>query len=407
MLFFTRILIGVVFVTFILTPPSARAQLDDPGTLSGIFEEIFGTVPKVAIDAQIESIPVTIETNSELELSGQKLIVTAYAPAATSGSFAKPDTLGQTQILLTGLTSPLNITVAAPANLIETLEFARLDANIIDTNGNPVWVTKAEGFYRDGETVVLGLVPLIDFNNEPDAVAQSAISLETIEGKAVLSQKSKIFPGSTLNIQLIESGLAGGQSILIAAETVINLDQKDAPFAFKLDRAIYSEDDDRSYGLNAWITDWAGRKTHVMEQPVPYNGPDHDYKLSLDKYTLESATYTGQPAAQAQTRIQGIASFDAYKGLPSGSRLIATLNRAVGGFGTSRTLTRQTFLLDGLAGNVNFDLAASSTNFDPLIPAPTLDIKVTDSSGRVFFSAQGRRVQEGMNVIQLSQTANY
>jgi len=402
---FIRIFIGVFFV-FCAMPP-ANAQFGDPRGIGDILEDILGQTSQVPIDALIDNIPVTIETEDTIGMTGKMLVVTAYAPAAPSGAFSKPDMLGQTQILLTGLKFPVNLIVAAPAPVTDTIKFARLDAKIIDSNGNPVLSTQNDGFFRGQDPVTLTMTRLSNPGNQTTQPPQPLVSVENIKGVARLSKKTDMFLGSTLTVQLVESGLAGGRTTTIAAESLIDLDQRKAPFTFTLERAVYAQADEKSYALKAWITDWAGRKSHVMERPVSYNGPDRDYSLTLDAYTMSPVPLTDMQALPSQIIVKGVARFDAYKGLPAGSRLTATLNRSVGAPGTNRAMITRTVLLDGLSGDVSFDLVADSTDFDPLIPAPTLNINITDSQGRLFFSAENVPTREGTNLIQLTPSAQY
>lgn len=400
-----RHFICATFASFIVlgAVPPANAQF------GGILEEILGQIPQSAEQTQIDNIPVKLqvlqtEANS-LDVTGHTLIVTAYAPAAPSGSFKRPDTLGQSQLLLTGLTFPLNLTVAAPAPVTETLEFARIDAKIVNPNGNPVWTARQDGFYKGQDPVVVEMVRSSRPGTSPQQAAQTVLSLETIEGAVNLSKKSDMFLGSVLTVQLIENGLAGGLSTTIAAETIVDLNQKKAPFKFTLERAIYDQMDDKSFGLKAWITDWAGRKTHVMARTVPYNGADITYNLTLDAYEMRPVPLTDMQANPSQTIVSGVARFDAYKGLPPGCRLTATLTRSVGA--NRSPLATRTILLDGLSGDVDFDLVTSSTHFDPLIPAPKLNVRITDAQGRPFFSAENVPAREGTNIIQLRPNAAY
>jgi len=202
----------------------------------------------------------------------------------------------------------------------------------------------------------------------------------------------------------LENALAGGNSVTIAAEKVISIDSAALPITFNIDRGLTSQNSQVPLAFKAWINDWAGRKTHVMRIPVPYNGPDIDYKLKLDVLAQGANTQAGRnldPNLMAQATVSGEALFDASAGIPSDARLKVSLSRAVGAVGENRVLSSQTIILRGFDGRVPFALSTASTNFDPLIPAPLLNLQILDRNERVYFDSGDVRAKEGPQTIQL------
>ena len=386
----------------------AQAQFED---LGGILEDILGgQIPgqtPIYGDAGIESIPIVIRYDTEIDYTGHMLIATAYVPNDPNGGRAKPQILGQTRLLLTGLTQPLQITIPVPKPVTQDLTFSRITAEIIDSNTNQVLINERDGLYRGAEPPTLILRPVGARSTTPSQ--PNYIGFETIKGRVKLSGRNPALRGGKLTIQLLENALAGGTSVTIAAENVISIDNLSPPFNFTLDRGIPERGADIPLAFKAWISDWAGRKTHVIRRPVAYNGPDIDYTLTLDALVQGADTQRGRnldPNLMAQAIISGEAVFDANRGLPSDARLKITLKKAVGAMGENRLLATQTILLSGLSGNAPFALSTASTNFDPLIPAPHLNLQIVDRNDRVYFESGDISAQEGPQTIRLYPRSN-
>jgi len=308
--------ISLVFFSF-ATP--AQAQFED---LGGILEDILGGTQlpgqtPVYGETGIESIPILIRYDEEIDFSNHMLIVTAYAPKDPSGATNKAQMLGQTRLLLTGLEQPLQVTIPVPRNVTKDLTFSRITAEVIDTNQNRVLTTERDGVFRGLEAPELTLRPvgtLPASSPRPDYVGY-----ETIAGEVSLNDRNARLNGGTLTIQLLENALAGGTSVTIAAEKVINIDRASLPILFTLDRGLTAQTTQPPLAFKAWINDWAGRKTHIMRTPVPYNGPDIDYKLKLDVLAQGANTRAGRnldPNLMAQATVSGEALFDAQAGMP-------------------------------------------------------------------------------------------
>jgi hypothetical protein len=210
-------------------------------------------------------------------------------------------------------------------------------------------------------------------------------------------------------VQLLENALAGGTSMMVAAEKQIPLDGISAgniasPVPFELQRGIPTGDTPQNLTFKAWVTDWAGRKTHIMRSAVAYQGPDIDYSIQLDRLAQGKDTKRGRnldPTLMAQTLVSGEAVFDPVKGIPGNARLKVQLTRSVGAYGDNPILAEQTLLLRGMETRIPFSITTDSTNFDPLIPAPYLSIALTDSYGRTYYASGDIRAQESQNTVRL------
>ena len=399
---------AISMVMFSFAAP-AHAQFED---LGGILEDILGggQLPgqtPVYGETGIESIPVLIRYDAPAEYENHMLIVTAYAPNDPNGTTKKAQMLGQTRLLLTGLEQPLQITIPVPRNVTKDLTFSRITAEVLDENENRVLTTDRDGVFRGSEAPELTLRPsstLPASRPNPDY-----IGFETISGEISLHDRKARLNGGTLTLQLLENALAGGTSVTIAAEKLIPIDGAALPIPFTLDRGLSAQETETPLAFKAWINDWAGRKTHVMRMPVPYNGPDVNYKLKLDVLAQGVNTQAGRnldPNLMAQATVTGEALFDARSGMPGDARLKVTLNRAVGAVGGNRTLSSQTIMVRGFEGRVPFALSTASTNFDPLIPAPLLNLQIIDRNDRVYFDSGDIRAKEGPQTIQLYKLRN-
>jgi len=382
----------------------AYAQFEDIG---GILEDILGggQLPgqtPVYGETGIESIPVLIRYDTAKDYADHFLVLTAYTPNDPSGAKKNSRMLGQTRLLLTGLEQPLQVTIPVPRNVTKDLTFSRITAEIIDINENRVLTTERDGVFRGTEAPELTLRTV---TTEPTSSQRPDFTnFETISGEVSFHDRNVRLNGGTLTIQLLENALAGGTSVTIAAEKVINIDRASLPILFTLDRGLTSQNSQPPLAFKAWVNDWASRKTHVMRTPVPYNGPDIDYKLKLDVLAQGANTQAGRnldPNLMAQAVVSGDALFDARSGLPNDARLKVTLSRAVGAVGENRALATQTIILRGFEGRVPFALSTASTNFDPLIPAPLLNLQIVDRNNRVYFDSGDIRAKEGPQTIQL------
>jgi len=336
------------------------------------------------------------------------LILSAYTPNDPSGVKTKPRLLGQTQILLDGLEQPLQLVLAVPETVTRNITHSRITAEVRDPNNNRVMINEREGLYRGTEPPELTLIATGQGFASPQS--PPVTGFEIVSGEVHLSGTQHLTRGGTLTIQLLENSLAGGTSLMIAAEKILSIDNQVPPFKFTLDKGITSSNKDTPLAMKAWITDWAGRKTHIIRKPVPYNGPETDYKLTLDALTQGLNARTGlnlDPTLMAQTIVHGEAIFDPSNGMPNGARLQVTLKKAVSAFGDDRVLSRQTIIVNSSANRIPFSLSTASTNFDPLIPKPILKLEIVDNRGNLFYDSGDIQAREGAQTVQLYSRRNF
>lgn len=396
-------LLGITF--------SSPAHSQSTG-LGDLIEGILGEIPPpsqtpIFGQSEIENIPVTLRLSGEdsfnAPLNDAMLILSAYAPNDPSGKAAKPKLLGQTRLALTGLELPLQLVIATAEPATRDLPYARITAQVLDINDNVLLFTQRDGLYRGADEAVLTLVSEL-LGQSAKTAPQPLSGLELIKGEVKLGDPSTIPLGSKLTVQLMETTLAGGNSRTIAAEQIIELGQNQNIIPFELERGLYEGSENMPLSLTAWITDWAGRKTHVLRAPIGYNGPDIDYKLRLDTLAQGAQTQRGRnlnPDLMAKAQIYGDAVFDPQHGIPSGARLKATLSRTIGAFGEDRTLATQTIIMAPNTGRIPFSLLVDSTEFDPLIPAPSLNLQIVDSYDRVYFESGPVAAREDKQDIKL------
>ena len=148
-----------------------------------------------------------------------------------------------------------------------------------------------------------------------------------------------------------------------------------------------------------------------MEKTIDFNGPDFDYLLKLDAYRLggDVANFRfSDPVSAAKAKVEGLAVFNAYKGLPLGSYLQINLKSPIGPNGRPQELSSTALSLDGRSGNVDFIIDAPSVNFDPELPKPLMDVTVFNSLGNALFQSESVPVTLGAkNIITLSPLTIY
>ena len=446
-----KTLILSVLSLFVVTAPAASAQQD----IGGIIDEIFkgGKFPNPGEErttqGRIDNIPIDVRFDVDergLPVEAM-LIVSAYAPPPPNVRRSSPLMLGQTRLLMAGLTSPAQIIIAAPSSITQDLDYARIEAKIVDVNGATIFELPFPGKYQGYEAPILNLVPVGGtvsgtVSNSPP-VNTGSLSSETVRGTVKLNGKAPKFAGSNLVVRLVEDGLAGGTSSMIAGETRQILDGKRAPFDFELERVIDSTRADTPLALEVWIEDWAGRKTHVTPSPIPYNGPDTKYRIRLDvigqlpynplprnklpipvtpkpvvkpksipkPITRPKPIARPKPAlVSVKQTINGEAQFNADKGLPKGSVLIAVLESTAQTGQSTRpaTLASTRVFLDGLSGDITFKLTANSVDLDPTQPTPVLRLRIESKDGTLFFSNPGgAKLAQGFNTVSLRESPNY
>ncbi len=440
-----KTIVIALFSFVVFAAPVAHAQQD----IGDIIDEIFkgGQFPKPGQErlpqGRIDNIPVEIRFDAGPDGLPPEamLIVTAYAPPPPNVRRSSPLMLGQTRLLMSDLTSPLQIIIAAPSRITQDLDYARIEAKIVDINNAVIYELPFPGKFNGYEAPVLNLVA-IGAPTAPTPQQPKSLSSETVRGTVKLNGKAPKFAGSNLVVRLVEDGLAGGASNMIFGESRQVLDGKKAPFAFEFKHVIDKTRTASPLALEVWIEDWAGRKTHVTPAPIPYNGPKTKYRIRLDaigplpynplpKNTLPKPVTPKpiakpKPAPKPVTRpkpttrpkpapapisvkqtINGEARFNAYKGLPKGSVLIAVLE-STGQSARPTILASTRVFLDGLSGDVAFKLTANSVDIAPNKPTPVLRVRIESQDGTLFFSNPGgTRLVPGFNAVNLRQSPNY
>lgn len=441
-------ILSLFMLTAPLTAPAAHAQQDIGDIIDDIFKD--GQFPKPADDraqqGRIDNIPVEIrfETDERGLPAESMLIVSAYAPPPPNVRRSTPLMLGQTRLLMSGLTSPTQVIIAVPSSITQELDHARIEAKIVDINGAIIYELAFPGKYQGYEPPVLILDPVGEPTTNAPTNSSGSLSSETVRGTVKLNGKAPKFAGSNLVVRLVEDGLAGGTSNTIAGETRLILDGKRPPFEFELERVIDTSRADVPLSFEVWIEDWAGRKTHVTPAPIPYNGPDTNYHIRLDaigpqpynplpKNPLSKNPLPRNPAPKpvvkpkpiptpivrpkpvvrpappvnTNVQINGEAQFNAYKGLPKGSVLIAVLER-MDHTARPATIASTRVFLDGLSGDVAFKLTVNSIDLDPTLATPMLRVRIESKDGTLFFSNPGgTRLVQGFNRVKLRKSPNY
>ena len=410
-----RFLWPIIAALALLVSP-AHAQIDD------IFDDIFGKrgsqhpFPQGQHPAfgMIDNIPVDIYIHNAGSLDDHFLIVTAFAAPAPNVRQAAPRMIGQTQILLNGMGKDLQIIVAAPEPVTRDIDYARIEARIVDANGNTVLSEERSGEYRGRTPAKIDLIrPGGGSISNPQTGTQSG-AVETVRGTVgIQNGVAPNFRGATLVVELVEDGLAGGpaNAMTVLGQTRIDIDQKSAPYDFSVDAFMPQSQNGAPIALRAYVEDWAGRRT--METPVttPYRGPGERYNLSLAPFAGETVT-TGTPPPSTQNTaptqtVNGEARFDAVRGLPAGSKLIVTISRDYGTPSQDRTVYKDVTPLDGLSGYIGFDFTPGEILFELGRPDPVIKAVVVDNRGNVFFESQNQPLNRGFNSIRLEATPNY
>lgn len=271
----------VLFSAFLAFTLPAQAQLGD------IFEDIFGSGPNYpppqTQHAFIENIPVDIELPTDRSWDDHMLIVTAYAAPPPNVRLAKPQMLGQTRLLLTGLEPILQTVIPTPEPVARTLDAAQITAEVQTETGLIVLKNLQDEYYRGLGPVRLILGPTSNISSGTSSTGSAPVmSHESVNGQVNFDDgNTQLMRGSKLTVRLIEGGLAGGlgPSQSIISQRDFDIDQKSAPFDFTLD--FPKPQTSRPLELMAEITDWAGRKTHETRAPIPFQGNATAYQLTL------------------------------------------------------------------------------------------------------------------------------
>jgi len=440
------VLSALIFGALLASTP-AYAQTD----IGDIIEEIFKPEKLPVPDTgepdpykfgRIDNIPVEIhyEAGENGLPADALLIVSAYAPAPPNIRRSSPLLLGETRLLMSDLTSPLRIIIAAPSAVTQELVYARIEARIIDGEDHTILSLKSPGRYEGYDAPILELTSV---DQTPPLITNPAAELkvETVRGKVRINGKTPKFKGSNLVVRLTEDGLAGGNSQTVSGEMRQILNGKTTPFAFDFERVIDPARAGTPLALEVWIEDWAGRKTHVTPAPIPFTGPKTRYRIRLDaigpqirskmpklpkaKFPKTKPPKTKSPEAKhpkikkvqpkekpklksqpVRQEVSGKAKFNAFKGLPRGSVLIAVLER--GSRKRPKLLAQTRVQLDGLSGDIEFKINTKKVDFSAKLKSPVLRVRIEDKDGKLFFSNPGgTRLAQGFTIVTLKTSPNY
>ena len=400
------------------TPPHAPMQADPQDSdITNIIRGILGDtqfpmpggIPPIQ-SMGIENIPVNVEIDPSAIYEGEWIVISAHAPQKSNAPQDKGELLGETRLLLRGLTPPLNVVIAAPAAVTMELDYAIIRGHIEDRNGKTILVSQQDGRFNGAEASKLMLAP------KPVRVGvemppQTIVKFEQTRGQVDITGSKDLFRGAVLTVQLTETGLVGGNTNAIKGETRLQIDGQQPPFKFTLDYGVPENGYAMPQVISAFISDWAGRKTHVMAKPLEFNGPDYDYRLKLDAYKqgqdVGNFNFT-TPENAAQIELRGQAIFNAYKGLPRGSYLKVRLRSPLGPGNQPREISTTAISLNGQSGNIDFIASAPSINFDPELPTPLIDLTIVNPSGNVIFESESQPVNtSSVNLITLSPRPIY
>ena len=421
-----------LFILVAISLSAGPAQARQSGGLPDILGDIFGNKTQPPFGAPsgvtyIENIPVQLTFDSRPDLLPPEatLVLTAIAPPPANVRRAKPLIMGETRILISRLAPPLSLVIAVPSDLARETEYARIEAKIIDANGNVAFRLENSAEYRGGQPPFLELIPTGAFSvpaqtpaqglppNQPGSggpmLPYTPPNVDVIKASVELPADAQLMRGSVLVLQVTENDLAGGFGASVVHEKRIDIDQKQAPFAARLNVPTGDDGTLEQPELVAWIEDWAGRKTFVRVRPVPIPSSG-EVVLRLDPIL------TGQQALPPQVdnyvappgvniRLSGAAEFEAFKGLPSGALLTVSL-RDAGDY--TNVIKSTSFNLNGLSGYVDFAMDVDAVEIENRNPQPLITAEITDSRGEVLFSDPTlRQVNRGKNIIRLLPTGRY
>jgi hypothetical protein len=291
--------------------------------------------------------------------------------------------IGETKLLLDNLGSPISIVIAAPSRVTREIDFARITAKIVDFDGNILMEADQDGEFRGYDAPIMQL-RRVGFTGQPtpqNPTPTGNVQFETVRGNVGINGSTPNFRGGTLVVRLVEDGLAGGGQTIVG-EKQINIDGAPAPYEFEIERTIMPGSANTPLVLEAWIEDWADRKSHATARPVNFNGANTAYRLRLDPVSNGTPT----PIPYVPDTLQSEARFNAFKGLPSGATLIVELERPVPG-NRPQLITHTRVPLDGRSGNIPFTL--DGANLAPNLPAPIMRARIEDANGTILFSNPG------------------
>lgn len=417
-------LFALLIASLSLSPAaSARPQQGGfPDILGDIFggqtPSPYGNAP--ISGAYIENIPVQVTFDSRPDLlpPGAMLVLTATAPPAPNVRRSSPLVIGETRLLISRLAPPLSLVIAVPSDMARELDYAQIDAKIIDASGNTAYRLDNSAQYSGGQPPFLTLEPVGALRPMPPGTGgpmppYTPPKIEVIDARIELPAGSTLMRGSTLVLQVTEVALAGGTRPSIVKEERVDIDQKTAPFNVKLSVPTGTDGVLDSPQLTVFIEDWTGQKTFVYPRPVPVSpaqaGQRASVAVSLDPILTGSQVVPDAPdyilPSTQITPVYGKAVFDAWKGLPRDSVLTI---KASDPNDLYIIFNEITIPLNGKSGHIDFLFEYNAATDGLGQMAPLLSAQITNASNQTLFTTRRlRSIISDANTIELVATPQY
>ncbi|WP_371397367.1 hypothetical protein [Fretibacter rubidus] len=415
-----RLFILIIAIVALFLPRPVSAQ--DTPDYGAIIRDIIQNGPIAPSPApatgHASTIPVSLVFDLPPGTLSPQLIITATGEDNTP--------LSELRLTIDGLVSPLRLSLYTPPRVQTNRSFVMLKARIVDTDGITLSRTASDIMHTSG-TAQLRLINQVPPSETPGPIS----ALETVQGSVKLTDASDLFQGAILHVELIEAGLAGGRGNPVKGKVSVPIDsaesQTNGTVQFAFDYGVPLGGFKMPLGLKAYVTDWAGRTTHVMPNREEFTGPDKDYRLTLDRIRTGSEVepfnivsdnapiaVPPQTNASAITAlppvmiISGEATFPAFRGLPRGAVLTVELWQRMDGVDT-QVISRRAIVLDGLSGDVAFTLPPARATADParIDPDMWLGGRITSQEGVVLFETNGQSVLGDTTRLVLTATPQY
>ncbi|WP_169331838.1 YbaY family lipoprotein [Robiginitomaculum antarcticum] len=391
--------------------PAASAQ-NIPEVLGDIFGG--GQSQNRVENIYIENVPVSVTYDTRFAPiePGSMLIITAVAPPAPNVRRASPLVMGETRILLSRLSPPIQMVVAVPSDMAREVDYAQISGRIENSRGDITHEEIQVGSFDGGQPAYIELqalnVSAAPYNPPYEPVPVTPTYNSSFSGHVTLSDLAPLQRGAILVVRVFDEILAGGTGGDMIAEERVALDGRAAPYTFAL--ALPNTDNGRLNAPSAeiFIEDWAGRKIYNLPSNIGLtqttDGSLLPVNVQLNRYQGSQSSVPYTPQTGVMRNITGRASFNANRGLPRG----ATLNvRLIDPASPRSAISRTSVPLDGLSGDVDYTLSVDRA----VISARNdyyLDADIKDAEGRALFvTRSGRVLTDGPANITLEALPNY
>lgn len=385
---------------------SAASAQNIPEVLGDIFGD--GQQQTRQESVYIENVPVNVTYNARFAPiePGSMLIITAVAPPAPNIRRSTPLVMGETHILISRLSPPIQMVVAVPSDMARAVDYAQISGRIENSRGEITHDEIEIGRFDGGQPARIALRHINDTAYGPDYEINTPAP--ELTGQVTIDNGSALQSGSVLVVRIFDDALAGGIGGDVIAEDRVMLDGRAVPYSFGLALPETGQDRLNAPSAEIFIEDWAGRKTHSL----PFNIrilQNQDGSLQPVTARLQN-TKTGQvsepytPQIGSLRNIFGRANFNANRGLPKG----ATLNvRLMDPASPRLVISRVSVPLDGLSGDVDFELGVDRN----VIAARSdyyLEADIKNPEGRALFvTRSGTVVTDNPMTINLEALPNY